>query len=665
MSRFLVLALLLVACSSKADKPAEPAPGSGSGGSAVAVAPPDAAPDAPEVAPVVVPVTAPARKLYSPTLETAEDFEAYSKELGGERFAKFVIDLKSDAIYYFDVDVYKVHKDFIFQELYKKPKTKEAVRVFDKNYTANKVDFMMCYLVHHLSQDVWTFAFWDGDLATADHVTHAYKRMKETFFKGDVVKFRPDSSYQEKVAKQLKDVPFVLNDALYQAADYVAFNEGTAIGKLRLVPLGVSESELTFDPNEIVVLTTPLADITPVSGIISEQFSTPLSHVSLRAKAWKIPNIGLKGARESLKALDGKTVYFEAKGGAHTIREATPEEIAAEQAVVQKTVVVPVADLAYAELPMLDTFRAIDVVKVGAKAANLGEIMASKPTLFEVPMGFSIPFHFYAEHMTANGLDKTLAALLADPSVQTNANLRKAKLAELKKKIMDAPVAKDLVEKVTAALAGLPGSGGGVFVRSSGNAEDLDQFNGAGLYDTVPNMRGADQVLTAVKQVWGSTWNFAAFEDRARAKIDQLKTYSAVLVQVGVPATAAGVLVTEHPTDPTDEKNYTINAKSGLGMSVVDGKKVPESLIVSWYNHGIRVLSRSAEETKLVFDAQGGIREVPNPDAGKPVLTNTRALLLADSARKLTKVFKNDHLDVEWVFVGEKLYIVQTRPLVR
>jgi hypothetical protein len=92
---------------------------------------------------------------------------------------------------------------------------------------------------------------------------------------------------------------------------------------------------------------------------------------------------------------------------------------------------------------------------------------------------------------------------------------------------------------------------------------------------------------------------------------------------------------------------------------------VPESLIVSWYNHGIRVLSRSAEETKLVFDAQGGIREVPNPDAGKPVLTNTRALLLADSARKLTKVFKNDHLDVEWVFVGEKLYIVQTRPLVR
>ncbi|CAN5918833.1 hypothetical protein BH11MYX3_BH11MYX3_20600 [soil metagenome] len=659
--------LLVAACSSKSeparkDLPApRPMPAAPPVDAAVAVIVPDAS----EVAAVVVPVTAPARRLFSAKLETAEDFEAYSKELGGERFAKFVIDLKSDAIYYFDVDVYKVHKDFIFQELYKKPKTKEAVRVFDKNYTADKADFMMCYLVHHLSQDVWTFAFWDGDLATPAHVTHAYKRMKETFFKGDVVKYRPDSSYQESVAKKLEDVPFILNDALYKANDYVAFNEGTAIGKLRLVPLGVPESELTFDPGEIVVLTTPLADITPVAGIISEQFSTPLSHVSLRAKAWRIPNIGLHGARATLAALDGKTVWFEAKGGEYKLREATADEIAAKTKVVVKIVDLPVADLEFAELSTLDQFRAKDVVRFGAKAANLGEILSAKPTLFEVPMGFSVPFRYYAEHMRATGLDKKLAAMLADPVFQKDAATRKAKLAALKKEIMDAPVSSDLVTRVTASLAALPGSAGGVFVRSSGNAEDLDQFNGAGLYDTVPNMRGVDQVLTAIKQVWGSTWNFVAFEDRQRAGIDHAKTYSAVLVQVGVPATAAGVLVTEHPTDPTDEKNYTINAKSGLGMSVVDGKKVPESLIVSWYNHGIRVLSRSAEDTKLVFDAKGGIREVPNPDSGKPVLSNTRAILLADSARKLTKIFKNDHLDVEWVFVGEKLFIVQTRPLVR
>jgi hypothetical protein len=99
-------------------------------------------------------------------------------------------------------------------------------------------------------------------------------------------------------------------------------------------------------------------------------------------------------------------------------------------------------------------------------------------------------------------------------------------------------------------------------------------------------------------------------------------------------------------------------------MKVVDGKKVPESLLVSWYNHGIRVLSRSAEDTMLVFDESGGVHEVPNPNAGKPVLSNTMAILLADTAKRLTRVFKSTKLDVEWVFAGDKLFIVQTRPYV-
>lgn len=621
-------------------------------------------PDASEVASVIIPVTAPARRLWTSKLEDLETFDAYSIEQGGERFAKFVIDLKTDAIYYFDVSVYNVHKDFIFQELYKKPKTRAAVRVFDLNYTANKADFMMCYLVHHTSQDVWTFAFWDGDLATAAHVTRAYKKMKESFVFGDKVKFRPDSSYQEKVATKLVDIPVILNDALYQAATYQAFNEGTALGTLRIVPPDARIEDLTFAPDEIVILATTLPDITPVVGIISEAFSTPLAHVSLRARAWGIPNIGLREARVKHGALDGKRVWFEARGGTYTLREATAEEIAAYQAKTHKQVTIPLADLTNTTLATLDAMRAKDVTAYGAKAANLGEIVAAKLDVFHVPAGFGVPFHYYDAHMRANKLDEKVTAMLADPAFARDPAHRKRKLAELKQAVTNAPVADDLRTQITTALAALPGSDGGVFVRSSGNAEDLDDFNGAGLYDTVPNMRGTDAVLGAIKRVWGSTWNFTAHEDRQRAGIDPLRLYSAVLVQVGVQATAAGVLITRHPTDARDEKNYTINAKSGLGMSVVDGKKVPESLIVSWYNHGIRILSRSAEDTKLVFDERGGIREVPNPDKGKPVLSNAMAVLLADSARKITKVFKNDRLDIEWVFVGDQLYIVQTRPLV-
>lgn len=662
----LLACVLVVSCSrTTPDKPAPPEPPAPTPPAPATPATPAAPLPDSELAPALVPVEEPARKLWTAQLADAATFEAYSEQLGGEKFAKFVIDLKSEAIYYFDVNVYKVHKDFIFQVLYKKPKTRAAVRVFDKNYGAQKTDFLMCYLVHHLAADLWTFAFWDGDLATAEHVRKAYQRMKETFYLGDQVKFRPDSNYQEKVARQLTDVPVIQNDQIYQATEYVAFNPGATIGTLRILPPSIPASELTFDPSEIVVLPTPLSDITPVAGIISEQFSTPLSHVSLRAHAWGIPSIGLRGAAQKLEPFDGAQVYFEARGADYTLRAATEEEVAAQKARSEKHVALPAAELAATRLAMLSEMTARDVVLYGTKAANLGEILAAHLPGFAVPPGFGVPFSYYAAHLKGSGLDQKITAMLADPAFAREPSLRKQKLAALRQAIIAAPVADELRAQVEAALTALPGAAGGVFVRSSTNAEDLPEFNGAGLYDTVANQHGTDNVLSAIKQVWSSVWNYAAYEDRQRAGIEHEKVYAGALVQVGVPATAAGVLVTQHPTDPTDKKNYTINAKSGLGMAVVDGNKVPETLIVSWYNHGIRVLSRSAEDTMLVFDTKGGVREVENPNKGKPVLSNAMAIALADAAKKLTRLFHNNRLDIEWVYAGDKLYIVQTRPLVR
>lgn len=658
--RLLVMACFALACKARQ----EPQPVVVTADARVVAIADASVPDA-----VVVPVlTGPApeaRKVWVPKLSDHETFEAYSKEIGGERFSKLVIDLKSDAIYYFDVNVYPVHKDFIFGALYKKPLTPALKRVFDRNYSDTKPDFIMAYLVHHLQQDQWTFAYWDGDKAQPEHVRRTYKRLKETFFFGDKIRFRPDSNYQEAIAKKTPDVPYVLNDQLYKLADYAAFNKGTSVGTLRIVPPDVPEAELTFAPNEIVVLRTSLSDITPVAGIISEQFSTPLSHVSLRAKGWRIPNIGLRGAQTKLADLVGKVVYFEAKDAEHVIRLATDEEIAADKArrEARPKVVIPDADLATTELRTLERMRAKDEVIYGGKSANLGEIIHAKLAGFEVPAGFGIPFGAYKAHVEAAGVDKLITDLLADPAAVGDAAVRKAKLDAIRKAIETAPFSTALRGNVEAGLAALP-ENQGVFVRSSTNAEDLPTFSGAGLHDTKPNVKGLDAVCEAIKFVWASTWTLRAFETRAFAGIDQTRVYGSALVQVGVPATAAGVVATVHPTDPTDEKNYTINAKFGLGIAVVDGRKVPESLIVSWYNRGIRVLSRSDEDVRLVFDENGGVREAPNPNKGKAVLTNQMAWQLAAVSHALTKLFKNNKLDIEWVYVGDKLYIVQTRPLV-
>jgi phosphoenolpyruvate synthase/pyruvate phosphate dikinase len=59
--------------------------------------------------------------------------------------------------------------------------------------------------------------------------------------------------------------------------------------------------------------------------------------------------------------------------------------------------------------------------------------------------------------------------------------------------------------------------------------------------------------------------------ERSLFGIDQRAVYSAVLVQVGVNASAAGVLVTKNLFDPEDTNSFTINAKRGLGMRVGTG----------------------------------------------------------------------------------------------
>ena len=65
--------------------------------------------------------------------------------------------------------------------------------------------------------------------------------------------------------------------------------------------------------------------------------------------------------------------------------------------------------------------------------------------------------------------------------------------------------------------------------------------------------------------------------------------FAGVLVQVGVNATAAGVLSHQEPLRPEDNRSYTINAKRGLGLSVVVGTTVPEQVLYDTGNFGTKI----------------------------------------------------------------------------
>jgi hypothetical protein len=594
-------------------------------------------------------------------------WQRYSKTVGSDRFGKCIIDVKTSDVYFIDVNLFSMHADFVFQILTKQVWNHDNVVEYNKNYERNKPQFILCYITHHLKVNKWTFSFWEGDKIGADDVVRVKERLARTFFARELA-FRPDSPMQQAVAAAVtrRGLKTITNDEIYRAAEFQAFTRGRAVGKLRVVPTGSPYESLLFDRHDIVLLQESYPDITPVAGILATAFSTPLSHVNLRAGAWRIPNAGDKKARDKYARLDGKIVYYEVTDTALTLREATPAEIAelGDKIAQIRHVQPPPADLAASSLAMLTRIRARDVDKYGAKAANLGEIVTANLPGVAVPPGFGVPFFYYVQHITQNQLGPRIDAALADPQFKTDPAWRKQALIQLRQAIIDAPidpVTLDMIYKRVQLKLG----GKGVFVRSSTNAEDLPGFNGAGLYDTVANVVGRQRLGLALRTVWASLWSLRAVDERDAFGIDHRKVYSGVLIQVGVNATAAGVLVTRNLWDPGDTNGFTINAKWGLGMRVVEGQKVPEQIIFDPTNDGTKILSRADDPVMLRFDEHGGIKELPVPPGAGVILSEDRAKRLSAQVQALQGVFPpREPLDIEWVLEGEQFWIVQARPYV-
>jgi hypothetical protein len=605
-----------------------------------------------------------------------------SKTMRGSEYSKFVLDVKTNKIYFVDSNVFTLHADFVVDYLQKIPRTSENMRAYNQNYSTKKPQFILGYLTHYPNMngaDLWTFSFWEGDTIQAKDIRRAYKRLLQTFTIAKL-QFRPDSSNQEKVAAQLKPykIATINNNQIYKSLPYQAFNVGKTVGTLHIVPPKADIESITFTDDDIVLLQTSYPDIAPVAGIITTQFSTPLSHVNLRASSWGIPNATIKNASADYEKLNGKMVFYEVKEDGFTLREAAPDEaLQHKNAVVEKAaVVMPSVDLNISTLLPLKQISAADATKYGAKTANLGEMMRAKMPMsieggfgvpLNIPDGFGVPFSYYVAHIKAHGLDTKIATMLQDERFNKDAAWRKQALQELRQAIIYAPLSTSTLMTITKQWQ-TQLAGAGVFVRSSTNAEDLKGFNGAGLYDTVPNVKDEAALEAAIKQVWASVWNLRAVEERKHFGIPHAQVYPAVLIQTGVNATAAGVLLT---TDiwGHQPRTYTINAKWGLGMRVVEGQKIAEQILFDLGNDGTRVISRSDESTMLVADPKGGVME-KTVAKGEPILTEKRAKTLAAAASRVAKIFKNTEvLDIEWVLETkdgkDTFWLVQARPYVQ
>jgi rifampicin phosphotransferase len=166
-----------------------------------------------------------------------------------------------------------------------------------------------------------------------------------------------------------------------------------------------------------------------------------------------------------------------------------------------------------------------------------------------------------------------------------------------------------------------------------------------------------------MKQCWAAPWNSRAIYYRHRKKIDHRQVAMAVVVQPMINADAAGVMFTANPlTGASDEIH--IDATWGLGEAVIAARRKPDHFVVGKSDLAIRERALATKSVMDVVAPEGGVQTVAvaphKQDAAS--LSDAQIVALATLGQRVESFF-NATQDIEWCCAGDRVYLLQTRPL--
>jgi pyruvate,water dikinase len=199
-----------------------------------------------------------------------------------------------------------------------------------------------------------------------------------------------------------------------------------------------------------------------------------------------------------------------------------------------------------------------------------------------------------------------------------------------------------------------------VAVRSSAVGEDSAGASFAGQHLTVLNVRSADDVEQAVREVWWSANSDSAITYRKRLGVFERPSVGVVVQSLLTPDTA-GVMFTKNPISGADER--LIEANWGLGEAVVAGRVIPDSFRVA---RGGEVLERTPGYKKIAIRpaADGGTYDENLPVELREVLclSDEQLQALSGLADACERAYGPGR-DIEWAFTDGTLYLLQCRAI--
>ncbi len=522
------------------------------------------------------------------------------------------------------------------------------------------------------------------------------------------------SPQQEALAKDIQGQQLRFHDRILRLKDLAVtgelevYNGGLTAGRLRIIRSG--ESTEGTSPNDILMLEDVPDFLPPAAGVITAVPQTPLAHFNLLARNRGIPNAYQGGLLEDQQLKDFARLRVPVVVRASVPGELTIKPISEAQLAqwlqLQAKSPVAVQQVDVNTLPYSLDLRSVRLAdadalrpSIGGKSTGYLALLAVTPDATPDQVE-AITIRSYAEHLAP--FRARIDAMLLAPEFGAEARVRylalegetrfrsthprdEAFLAEflnshgpgnvlgdlaraggLKAELRAAPIAPAALATLTTALTTRfrhYAVTQGLRFRSSSTAEDVEGFNGAGLYDSNTGYLDAaaqpdadDRKKTveyALKKTWASYWSFEAFEERAFEKVDHLSGNMAVVVHANFDdahETSNGVfLLTLQGTAATLELNVQAGA---LSVTNPTSSQLPEVDVVTVAAFGttptierLRASTVVPPGTLLLSDEElldtftkaraVAVRWLSEENATRPLAQQSQALILDFEFRKV------------------------------
>lgn len=507
-----------------------------------------------------------------------EQYNAFKGKPLSDKFSniesvKVIYDLESQKLYFFNSLKIRLHYDFVTQYL----NYNRELEIFNlQNYsnTEKDRDYLLGNLNHIKGSDKWIFELAASDHMPVELIERFYEIVSSATFIGKNLNFYLNN--REKIAlfenKKFK-IPCVTSEYIFNDLKYQEVVEGKTVGILKSYKIKELDS-IVPKANEIIILDGTPENLPNVKGIIVNELQTPLSHLVILGKNRKIPIMAYTNALEDvkLKNLIGKKVAFRIAVDTFYIAETT-QKISVKTITKKKKLVL---DATVKELVDLSKIPKKGATYIGSKAQNMAYLIAiSKDKSFKVPENaYAIPFYFYVKHSQKKTISVLINQLLNYPH-KDSINWINKQLKKIRDAIKKEPINKDLIAKLNLKL-GKQIEFKNFRFRSSTNAEDIDGFNGAGLYESKTGILG-DSTKTfekAIKQVWASVWNESSYWERELFGIDQRNIAMGVLVHRAFPDELANGVIISKNLARDNFPGITVNIQKGENSVVKPEKGV-------------------------------------------------------------------------------------------